>query len=665
MTRRGCPARARTRARALGAVCVIASIAAAACSSSSGSKPAAGTPRPAGPVKVEPPGTGACDDTDPASCLLPFPNDRFTRADPSTPTGRRLDLPAAEMIANKTGTRIDPTEWNRDDGFSPSSIGLTVVPRLDVAASRLPPQTDIAQSLRPDSPVVVVDVTTGARIPAWAETDPRVTDPARRLLRIVPAVGLAEGHRIAIGVRNLKATDGTPIAPDPAFARLITQPTVSQRVWLDALDRAGAPGASLTIAWSFTVASEQDLSGRLRHMWAETSAALGAGVPKFTVTSSVDTGGARVVRGTFDMPRYLTGDGGPGTVFDNAGDPNGIPRRNGTMPDAYVCLVPKHASAGSAPFVLYGHGLLGSRDEAVDIGSVAASVGIGFCAVDELGMSAADIPTVLAELGDLSKFRTQADRLQQGQLGFLELGRLLASARGFATNRLFQDASGASIIDTKKLALLGASQGGILGGVASSITTDWNRVILAVGGMGYNLLLRRSVDFDKFQGPLDASYPDRVDQAIALELMEQLWDRGENTGYAEHLTSNPYPGTTAKRVLLLEAFGDHQVANVGTEKLARTLGVGRRAPTLAAGRSADVAPFFGIDPLPSLPQAGSGLVVWDFGTPTPPASETPNRAGEDPHGKLADVPQALALVAGFVNDGAITDVCNGGPCHTP
>ncbi|HEV7526612.1 MAG TPA: hypothetical protein VGP92_16710 [Acidimicrobiia bacterium] len=619
------------RSKVWALVCAVA-IVGAACSSSA--KSGSGTtPTTAAAVKVEPPGTGSCDNADPARCLLPFPNDHFTRADPSSPTGRRLDLPASGMPANKSGKHIDPTEWNRNDGFSPSSIGLTVVPNLDLATSKLPPQTDIAQSLAPGSPVVVTDTTTGTRVAAWAETDPRVTVAAQRLLRIVPATGLLEGHRIEISLHDLKRTDGSTVPP---------------------------------LKWSFTIASEQGLSGRLRSMWAQTSAALGDAAPKFTVSSTEDSGAARIVRGTFQMPKYLTGNGGPGSVFNNGDVPSGIPTANGTMNDEFVCTVPKSAHAGAAPFVLYGHGLLGSRDEALGIGGVAASAGLGFCAVDELGMSSADIPTVIQELADLSKFRTQADRLQQGQLGFLVLGRLLANAKGFGSHRAFQDASGASIIDAKKLSLLGASQGGILGGVASSIATDWNRVILAVGGMGYNLLLRRSVDFDKFVGPFDASYPDPVDQALALELMEQLWDRGENTGYAQHLTASPYPGTgAAKTVLMLEAFGDHQVANVATEKLARTLGIERRAPTLTTGRSADRAPFFGIDPLTALPHRGSALVVWDFGTPTPPPSETPNRAGDDPHGKLADVPQALALVAGFIGNGTVIDVCNNQPCHTP
>jgi hypothetical protein len=122
--------------RSTGALLCAVALVGAACSSggSTAKSPSTSTPSTATAVKVEPPGTGACDPVDPDACLLPFPNDRFTRADPSTPTGRRLDLPVDGMPANHPGKHIDPTEWNRNDGFSPSSIGLTVVPNLDVAA---------------------------------------------------------------------------------------------------------------------------------------------------------------------------------------------------------------------------------------------------------------------------------------------------------------------------------------------------------------------------------------------------------------------------------------------------------------------------------------------------------------------------------------------------
>ncbi len=658
---------ASRRARSGWLAVLVAAILGGACSGGESADPV-GSPDPSVSGAVEePPGTGRCDPTDPSACLLPWPSDAYTRADPSTATGRRLDLPAEGTPVNVDGVPVDPSEWNRTDGFSPSSIALVVVADLDPVASGLPPVTDIAASLADDSSLTLVDVDSGERLAAWAELDTELTDdPDRRPLRVVPAAALPEGHRIAVGLRGLRTTAGTAVEPTTAMAEVLDQPDPDQQVWLDALATAGAPLEQLDVAWAFTVASADSITGPLRSMWQETAAELGDGAPPFTVGSAQVVGGARIVEGSFEMPRYLTGDGGPGTVFDNDGDPDGIPERNGSMATPFTCVLPVEPVEPS-PVVLYGHGLLGSRAEVLDIGSLGATVGIGFCALDYLGMSSADIPTVLGELGELTRFRTQADRLQQGHLGFLLLGRLLASPEGFVTDPAFRRSDGLPSINPQALSFLGASQGGILGGPATALSPDWDRAIFAVGGMGYNLLLPRSIDFDQFAGPFETAYPDPLDRAVALELMEVLWQRGENAGWAQHLTEDPLEeGGGPTTVLLLEAFGDHQVANVSTEKLARTLGVPRVAPTLAEGRSTDVDPFFGIPPVGTLPHPGSALVVWDFGTPAPPTANTPPREGEDPHGKLSGVPQALALVAAFIQPhGIVLDVCGDQPCASP
>jgi hypothetical protein len=646
---------------------LIAAVLCGACSGGESADPVdSPDPSVSGAVE-EPPGTGRCDPTDPSACLLPWPSDRYTRTDPSTVTGRRLDLPSDGMPSNVDGVAIDPAEWNRNDGFSPASIPLVVVPDLDPTASGLPPVNDIGASLADASALTLVDVDTGERLAAWTELDSTLTDdPTVRPLRIVPASALPEGHRIAVGLHGLKTTAGEVVEPTAALDELLDDPDPDQQEWLAALAAQGAATDELDAAWSFTVASTESLTGRLRAMWEETAAELGDGAPPFRIDAAEVVGGARLVQGTFEMPKYLTGDGGPGTVFNNDGDPDGTPERDGALTAPFTCVLPIDP-VDPSPVVLYGHGLLGSRSEVLDIGSLGASAGIGFCALDFLGMSSADIPTVLASLGELTRFRTQADRLQQGHLGFLLLGRLLASPQGFTSDPAFQRADGLPSINGQALAYLGASQGGILGGPATALSPDWNRAIFAVGGMGYNLLLGRSIDFDEFAAPFEAAYPDPLDRAVALELMEQLWQRGENAGWAQHLTEDPFEeGGGPSTVMLLEAFGDHQVANVSTETLARTLGIPRTAPTLADGRSTDREPFFAIPPIATLPHSGSALVVWDFGTPAPPMANTPPRDGEDPHGKLSGVPQALALVAAFVQPGGVVmDVCGGQPCASP
>src|SRR4051794_9141346 len=78
-----------------------------------------------------PPDGPHCDPLDPKVCLLPWPNDRFTVADPSAPTGRRIALQLDAMPRNRAGLPILPDDQNRADGFSPGQAILTKVPGLE------------------------------------------------------------------------------------------------------------------------------------------------------------------------------------------------------------------------------------------------------------------------------------------------------------------------------------------------------------------------------------------------------------------------------------------------------------------------------------------------------------------------------------------------------
>ena len=72
-----------------------------------------------------------CDPFDPSVCLYPWPNDYFTRADPTAATGVRLNMNLLSMPRNAAGKPIDPTEYNRNDGFSPGNLIALHVPGLD------------------------------------------------------------------------------------------------------------------------------------------------------------------------------------------------------------------------------------------------------------------------------------------------------------------------------------------------------------------------------------------------------------------------------------------------------------------------------------------------------------------------------------------------------
>jgi hypothetical protein len=616
-------------------------------------------------------------------CLLPFPSNAFTEPDATTATKVRVDLAKESMPANLAGVHIDPTEWNRQDGFSPGSMIVTKVDGLDLAATGAAPVNDIGRSLDADAPIVLLDADTGQRVPYYAELDAQEhldlakAGADRRALIIRPARNFADGHRIVAALRNLKTAGGTTIPASPTFAAVrdrvkTTHPEIEERRAdledaLAQLEAAGVKRDDLYLAWPFTVASTKNLTERVLFMRDDAFKALGDEAPAFTVTStteSTDPGIARVVVGTFDVPNYLTNNGDPGSTLDNAADPNGIPKRTGRYKANFLCVVPTSSYTQPAHAVVYGHGLLGSVDEVKSVGrAIGGSNNLVVCGTDEIGMSTRDIGPVAQTLGDLSGFRSLPDRTQQAFVNELFLGRALKHAKGFRSDKAFQTPAGTTGIGDD-LYYVGNSQGGIMGGAVTAIAQDWTRAFLGVPAMNYATLLNRSVDFDKYAVLLRAQYPDPLTQQIGFSLIQMLWDRGENNGYANHLTSDPLPGTPAKQVLIFAAFGDHQVTNVATDVLARTIGSKVQTPALAAGRSTDKTPFWGIEPLTTFPAKANAYVMWDFGTPAPPLSNTPNRAGDDPHGKGRSSPQVQKLVTTFLFTGEVVDVCDAKPCQT-
>jgi hypothetical protein len=166
-----------------------------------------------------------------------------------------------------------------------------------------------------------------------------------------------------------------------------------ERIFTD-LEDAGIERDELWLAWDFTVASQESLAGRLLHMRDDAFEALDGGAPPFRVESVEEAGIARVVRGSYEVPSYLTGDGGPGETLNNgAGDDEPRPRRNGTITANFVCTVPTSGTGENrARWALFGHGLLGTAEQTVDIGNLAAAVNSGFCGTDWIGMSQEDLP---------------------------------------------------------------------------------------------------------------------------------------------------------------------------------------------------------------------------------------------------------------------------------
>ncbi len=673
-------------------------IAGVATSASGAAHTTAAAPRSAS-ATIPDPGLTGCDVllTAPAGhrCLLPWPNDAFTVA-ARTPTGRQLNISAAVDPTNVDGVHVATAAQNKGDGFSPGSVIMTYVSGLSIARSNIATSTTIGRSLGAHAPIVLVDTVTHTRVPYFAELDAQTSDASKQLLMIHPAVALTEGHRYAIALRHLVNRNGAAIAPLASTKAALAGTLVPTRrgahiKWVIRHDLASVLGTTVPYqAWDFTVASAHSLAGPALTMRARayqwlathhtapvtaTPAAATDFAPAFSVSSVTDDNGVRDVHGTFDVPLFLA-DTSPysGLVTDPAGNPVINPGQTWTA--NFICVLPSTVqSSGPATPTLYGHGLLGDAGE-VEGGSFSAGVAHNLmgCATDWVGMSQNDILNVARNLTDMSTFETQVDHMLQGFVNFQFLGRLINSSSGFVTDPAFQS-GGQPRFRTHDAHFMGYSQGGIMGGAVSALTNEWHRAILGVPGMNYGgLLLNRSVDWNEFAAVYTVSYTDPVDQQVVLQLAQLLWDRGENEGYAEHLTANPYPGIRAKQIFIIENYGDHQVSNAAAEMLARTIHAQNHQPAFNAqffGAPArlDVpaTPQWGLNKLDQTKPAKAGLVLWDYGTPTPPTTNlAPNGPayGQDPHGFGRGNALLLDQITTFISTGVIPNECGATACQS-
>jgi hypothetical protein len=174
--------------------------------------------------------------------------------------------------------------------------------------------------------------------------------------------------------------------------------------------------------------------------------------------------------------------------------------------------------------------------------------------------------------------------------------------------------------------------------------------MLGVPGQPYNLLLHRSVDFGIFFVLLRITFPDPIDQNIALALVQTLWDRAEPNGYSPYVTSDPLPGTPPHQVLLQVAIGDHQVSPLGAHIMARSVGAKAIVPP--------VRPIWGIEAVAG-PHSGSAIVEYDFGLPPAPIENVPMSFGDDPHGKPRKLESAQDQMHLFLRTGMVENFCEG------
>jgi hypothetical protein len=604
-------------------------------------------------------------------CMTPWPSSVFEVDDATTMTGRHLAIPDKTLPTNFDGDQIDPSGWNKADGFSPSAPMVMSFPG-GVSTDGLPPADNMDVSLGPDSATVVIDMMTGTRVAHFAEIDAQAdSTPDSQALFIRPAQRLIGGHRYAVAITNrVKARDGGDLPIPPGFAALRDNKHTDHSLLeaarprfaavLDALDTAGFPAADLVVAWDFTVASDDFIHRDMIAARDRAVAALDTHPIAFTIATDMQVNDGlqikRKITGTFDAPLFLTNDGrfNPGVVI--ARDADDLPEQQGWYQIPFTAIVPAcaYTSVTPVPMVMYGHGLMGDSGETA--GGVQSQTAQEDCLVfvgtDMRGMSTGDLPAVVGALNNMNGAGEVFEKLEQGLVNHITLARALRTT--FA-QQLFVDAANGNkpLVDPAKVFYYGLSQGAIFGTAVMAYEPTIPRAVLGVGGANYSTLLDRSADWPQYRTILNGGYADSLDDTLVIGLCQMRWDKVEGSGVVNTVLTGAPTAPIAKQLLMQIALSDEQVPNLGSYWQARSMGIQVLGPTPVTPWGLTVATG-------PLEVGTSAMLIMDGGAPAPPSTNVPApKVDPSMHDLTRTQGATRRQIKEFYDTGTIVNECAG------
>ena len=628
-------------------------------------------PTDEGEVPYDGPPVGLLDDEG----IYPYPSIHLMTQDDSTATGWRVDIDAQKFPIPAGGTPLPEERINRLDGFSVANSSVVLLPDADIDPDVLPSKNDLAPSVQPDSPVQIIDLSSGARIPCFAELDahPNTTGPEDRVLLIRPLSAMAWGTRHAVVLTSaLTDRSGSTIPTPERFAALRDGGDVHPglRAYVDhyesmfvALEDAGVARSEIVLAWDFWTGTEDVVHAHLDQIIDATRADLPADPahePDYEVDWMSDTDEGfelgvsqwRLSQGSFELANYLD-ESGMFTLDENA---NPVPQDDADV--YYMVMVPpsvRDAPAGTVPVVIFGHGIfaspyvyIGKEDDTESVCRLMDRLGAIAIGTKWRGLTTEDMPDAVRVANDFGQFPLITDKLTQAVANAMTLPRLLQT--DFAEADVFQarDGSG-SLIDPSRIYWYGISTGGIEGAVTMANSEHLQYAVLHVGGSIWSIMLERSSNWAPYENWIEDTVPAPQDRQLLYAVSQLMWDPVDPITHLEDMRN--------KSLLMQESMGDEQVPNMTTEALARSEGIPLMVPSIddPYGFETDGGP---------LGPGSSALMQYD---PQLGRQDDANRPAHvnGAHGAIRGTEEVMSQIEAFFTpgqEGTIIHPCDGEPC---
>lgn len=443
-----------------------------------------------------------------------WPDDHWTVADPSTPTGLRLHLSPAEhsALAEFPANYQDWfTHLSTLDGFG-LSAGIFLRFSAPLPGSALDP-----------SRIHVVSL--GAEGPQDHPVEVLTTDYGRTLL-LRPRRALPEATEVVV-VLETDPSAADCVRPSPALRELVSPdtqlprgedaPALSAR-YVAALAELGLSPEQVGAMTLFTTQTATRLSRQVAEHIRGLTPALEA------PASCVEEGAWRRCDAGLEALDFR----GPERVVEGW---DAQPQAGYTLP--VRIWLPPTAQPGPYPVIVCGHGLGGDVDDCDVLVPEAAELGVAVVALDavEHGMHPARTPMELDLLAPLMIFAIRVnppginglqlrDNFRQSAWDKLQLLRALEVG-------LDLDGDGAADLDGERVVYAGVSLGAIMAAEPLALSAVPQAAWTAVGGARITQIIQDSPEFSVLIDLMAPSNMDEGDVDRAFPLLQTMVDPGD------------------------------------------------------------------------------------------------------------------------------------------
>lgn len=539
--------------------------------------------------------------------ILPFPTDAIMAADPSRPTGLRINL----VEAGKNLGDVDEALFLFGDDFAHA---LDEIDGWSTLGPVFSPLTEDADPASLEDHVLLIDVPNAEIIPTGKRAFGGITQFKQEThwVSARPPFPLRAGTRHAIVLlRGLRSKSGVEMARSPVFAALFDggEPEgdpariAAARARIEGLAEAfaalGIDAKNVLSADTFTTQSIQEETDVLLAAYrAEPDPTISAPAVFASPLEDPRWEGPRdqaidhiraVARITVQVPNYR--EDVKGRLIVSA---SGATRQSYENVEALIVLPDR---TGPSPIVVYQHGVGDDKESVWHFANDLCAQGVAIIAFDApLHGFRTDRPgTAATEFINIVEPALVADNFRQAQT---EPAFLVRAIDAFAALDLLGD--GGPELDASRLLWIGNSLGSIIGGAAIGLEPRYEGAALMVGG---GTLLEF---FDRVLGGFALQ---QFPAELFVTVAQAALDRGDPSNYA-HLSAN-------KQVLLLQAMQDEVMPPGATRALARSM------------RLPQIEPIFERDDrLPSMPAPVTGRGWTQFSPATHSLAYSPGNTPE-------------------------------------